>query len=271
MDLLTMVQTIWRHKLATIPVILFVLIGVVYVVGVKAPTYKTTSDYILVNPPAPPTAQQIAKDPALGRINTNNPYANWGDLQYVSSLLTATVTSNPVLGQLEKQGVDPRFTVGPDVTYPLGTPIVQVTGIGSSATAATRSAQLVGQDLGTQLDRLQADQGTDPRYFIKVQDLSPPAAPKEQLSSKLRTLIAVLAVGIILLFVAVSTMTAIEERRVRRAQPVPTSRHEDEFGLAAPTAKNGNGNGNGSPGLGAEAHDAAGMQQRMFTTRRRSL
>lgn len=234
MDLLTMVQTIWRHKLATIPVILIMMIGVVYVLKLKAPVYKTTSDYMLVNPPAPPTVDQIRRDPALGQINANNPYVNWGDLSFVSSLLTATATSNPVLGQLAKEGVDPQFTVGPDMSYPLGTPIVQVTGIGSSAAVAVRSAELVGQELSKQLDRLQAAQGTDPRYFIKVQELTPPGVPQEQLSGKLRTLIAVLAGGCILLFVAVSTMTALEERRARRAKPVSLPRPEDELPVSVP-------------------------------------
>ena len=45
MDLLSISRTVWRHKLATIPVLLIMLVGMAYVLGVKAPPlYGMTSE-----------------------------------------------------------------------------------------------------------------------------------------------------------------------------------------------------------------------------------
>jgi hypothetical protein len=41
----------------------------VYAVAVRDTVYETSSSFILINPPAPPTPENIARDPSLGRIN----------------------------------------------------------------------------------------------------------------------------------------------------------------------------------------------------------
>ena len=51
MDLISIFRAVWRHKLATIPVILFTCLGAFYVVAVKAPVYQA-SDKLRARLPA---------------------------------------------------------------------------------------------------------------------------------------------------------------------------------------------------------------------------
>ena len=56
MNLLLIARKIWRYRLVTLPVIALTLLGLFYVMAVKAPEYKVSSSYVLINPPPPPTA-----------------------------------------------------------------------------------------------------------------------------------------------------------------------------------------------------------------------
>ena len=60
MDLLMITRKIWRHRIVTLPVIVLTFLGMVYVVAIKSSEYWATSSYVLINPPAPPTAEEMA-------------------------------------------------------------------------------------------------------------------------------------------------------------------------------------------------------------------
>jgi hypothetical protein len=221
MDLVAIAQSIWRHKLATIPVILLTCLGVVYVGVLKPATYQADASYILLAPPAPPTSDQIAKQPALGHIDTSNAYLRFGDLSIVVDLLSQSLSTDAARQQLVSQGADPRFTVAPSVSYGTSAPIIQITGVGSSALAAIRSAQLVSRAASKTLYQLQRAQGTNPAYMIKTLVVSRPDRAQLQVSNKLRSVIAVLALGAILLFIVVSTMSGLMERWAsRKVRPI---------------------------------------------------
>jgi hypothetical protein len=139
---------------------------------------------------------------------------------------------------LAKQGVTGSYTVAPLITAYGNEPIVQITAKGPSPAAAKRSATLVGKAFNSQLANIQASQGTSKRYRVRTLELSRPDRAQQQTSSKLRDLIAVIAVGVILLFVVVSTMNAREERKrqrlsaqagVEEAEPVPVGVAEPEL------------------------------------------
>ncbi len=219
MDLVSIARTVWRHKLATLPVLILTFIGIVYVLVLKPPVYQATSSYILISPPGPPTADQVAKDPALGRVSSNNPYVAFGDLNVVAEVVTQAMGTDQIRSALVKEGVDPRYSVGPSTDLTTDAPILQVTGVGSTPAAAVRSATFVGVEIGDRLNRMQAAQGVDSRYWIKALQLTAPAHAQMQVSGKLRSLIAILAVGVILLFVVVSTMKGLAERRAVSSTP----------------------------------------------------
>jgi len=218
MDLISIAEILWRRKFITIPVIILTAMAAFYVVKVKPPVYQAQSSLLMV-PPSPPTAAQIAADPALGRINSNNPYINYGDLSVIADTLIDVVTDPANEQVLVAQGADPRYelTLSTDYGNP---PIIDITGIGRTPAIAIRSAQLVTKTAQQDLVTLQSSQGVNSLYMIKGTQLVTPAQASQSVSSKLRTLIAVLAMGILVLFAGVSLIEAVEKRRSQKARRV---------------------------------------------------
>lgn len=215
MDLLSIARTLWRHKFAAAPIIILTLAGAAYVTAVKPSVYQTTSSYILVAPPSAPTDIQIQRDPALGKINADNPYVRYGDLSVVVDILSQDMSTDAVKNALIAQGADGRYTVAASPTASAQAPIIQITAVGSSPAAALESANVVGKAMVGELNTMQAATHVDPSYYITPQQLGAPNPPQMQVSGKLRSLVAVLALGLILLFMAVSTAKALAERKSR--------------------------------------------------------
>ena len=217
MDLLSIVQAAWRHKIAAIPVMLLTALGVFYVIAIKAPVYQAPSSVLLVNPPGPPTAAQIAADPKLGNINTNNPYTNLGSLPVVADVVINLLTGDASQQALLAAGADPRYKIGlsPDAGSP---PIILITGVGSSPQEAIRTANLVAKAAKTELHHAQARQGVNDLYMIKTIELVRPHHAQLSASGKLRSLIAVLGLGGVLLFVVVSVSDVLDKRRLDKTR-----------------------------------------------------
>jgi hypothetical protein len=235
MSLLLIARKVWRYKLATLPILLFMLAGAFYVIAIKPPVYEASSTYILVNPPSPPTPDEIARDPSLGRIGADNPYTRYSDQSVVVQVLASRVGSDDARRALAERGADDGYTVAPSVEFGFTAPIVQITGTGSTPEAAVRTAKLVGLSLAQELDRMQQGRGVDPKYRIDVQQVVAPHEATLKASGKLRSLVAVFALGAILLFVAVSVADALTAMRREGAQP-----HSD-------------------PGLGGSVSNGAGL------------
>jgi hypothetical protein len=239
MALLLIAQKIWRYRLVTLPVIALTLLGLFYVIAVKAPEYKVSSSYVLINPPPPPTADEIARDPKLGSINPNNPYTRFSDQSVIVSLLSSSLSSDTARQELVKTGADPRYTVSPDLQLGYSSLVVEVTGMGSTPQGAMHTAELVGAALTRELDRIQASQGVDPHYMIKTQPVVAPDSPKLQISSRFRPLIGVLAIGAILLLLAVSAAEALETLRAELRERNRPKRDEKEESIESSPTNNG--------------------------------
>ena len=226
MDLISIVMTVWRHKLATIPIILLTALGSFYVIAVKAPTYEAESSLLLLLPPTGPTAAQVAKHPSLGKINPNNPYVTFGDLAVVADAVINVVTSDTAETALVRAGADPQYqlALSTDTDSP---PIIQITGIAPTPQEAILSANLVTTATENDLRQLQQSQGVNSFYMIKSTQLVSPNQASEALSGKLRTLIAVLGLGVLLLFIVISAAEVLGKRRPRRADR-PRSARADE-------------------------------------------
>ena len=137
MDLLLIARKIWRYRIVTLPVIALTLLGAFYVVVLKAPVYEASSSYILINPPSPPTPEEIAQKPALGRINPDNPYTRFSDQSVVVGLLSSILSNDVERRALTKQGADSRYTVAPvQSTYGYSSLMLGITGVGSSGPQA---------------------------------------------------------------------------------------------------------------------------------------
>jgi hypothetical protein len=215
MTLLAIARKVWRYKLATLPVLAFVLLGTFYVVAVKKPAYEASSTYILVSPPPTPTEDQIARDPRLAR-GTDNPYTRYSDQSVVVQLLTSRLSSDVARRELAKRGADPRYVVEPSAEFGFTAPLVQITGTGSTPAVAVRTAEVVGHAVSAELDGMQQARGVVPKYRIDAQEVVVPRDAKLKASGQLRSLVAVFALGGILLFIVVSVADALPPLRAER-------------------------------------------------------
>ena len=232
MDLLQILQKIWRYRIVTLPVLALTLLGAIYVVALKESEYSAASSYVLINPPAPPTAEEIAADPSLGRINSDNPFTRFTDQSVVMDLLASTLSNESARRALAQQGADNRYTVAPSSEFGFSSQLLDVTGVGSTPREAVRTAELVGAALTSELDRLQASRGVDARYMIETQRVVAPDHAEQRVSGKLRTLVGVFAMGAILLFVVISAAEALTTLRAERSkQGVPKDKQGSFEGL----------------------------------------
>ena len=216
MNLLLIVQKIWRYRLVTLPILLFVLIGAFYVVAIKDPVYEVSSSFILVNPPPPPTEEQILRDPELAEVDGDNPYTRYSDQSVVVQVLAARLNSETARNDLAKRGADRGYRVTSSAEFGLTAPIVEIIGTGSSPEKAVATANVVGADVTRELDQMQEERGVANDYKITTQPVVLPQDAALKASGKLRTLLALFALGVVLLFVAVSAAEAFDELRQRR-------------------------------------------------------
>jgi hypothetical protein len=224
LNLLSIVRKIWHYKLLTLPVVLLTLCAAVYVVAIKEPVYEATSSYILISPPAPPTEEDIARNPALGRINADNPYARFTEQAVVVEVLGSSMANESAQRALVQAGVDPRYEVRPASDFGFSSPIVKITAQGDRPAEAVRSAKLVGKAVTRELEDLQQAEGVDPQYWIRAHQVDLPDGAQLQASGQLRMLIGVLALGTVLLFVVVSVADALSIlRRERLGRVAPSA------------------------------------------------
>ena len=220
MDLLSIARKFWRYKLLTAPIVLLTLVGAAYVVAVKQPVYEAKSSFVLLNPPAPPTAEDIARDPSLAKINSDNPYTRFGDQSVVIQVLSSTMSGDSARRALVKAGADERYTVAPNAEFGYSSPIVEITAAGPSAQAAMRSATIIGEATTKELNRMQEAYRIDEHYRIKAIPVETPDEAKLQASGKLRSLVGVLGLGAVLLFIVVSVVDAFAALRVEQTRRV---------------------------------------------------
>ena len=258
MDLLRISRKFWRYRIVTLPIIALTLLGAFYVIAIKAPVYKVSSSYVLINPPPPPTADEIARNPALGRINSDNPYTRFSDQSVIVSLLSSSLSSDTARQQLVSQGADPRYTVAPDLQLGYSSLVVEVTGVGTTPEGAVKTAELVGAGLTSELDRVQASQGVDPQYMIHTQRVVAPDSPTQQVSSTLRPLVAVLAIGAILLLLAISAAEALDT--VRTEWNKRDGREGDSKGDSITGSATSNGHAGKGKGLPEKEDEGAPIE-----------
>jgi hypothetical protein len=208
MSLLLIVSKIWRYKLATLPILALALVGAFYEVALKKPIYDTASSYILVNPPAPPSPDEIARDPKLG-VGSNNPYTRFSDQSIVVQVLSARLDSPQARLRLQQQGADPRYRVAPDVSFGFTAPIVQITGTGTTPAEAVRTANVVGRALTRELAQMQQAHGVTQNYRITSQLLVGARQATLKASGNLRGVVAVFALGAVMLFLVISVLDAV--------------------------------------------------------------
>ena len=214
MDLLSIAQSLWRRKLIAIPILLLTGILAIYVVKVKPPTYKSTGSVLSRTRPEGPTPAQVAAHPSLKAASSYNTFVDYGDLTVIANTvmdLVGSATSQPALAQA---GVIPGYSLGLSSDYG-NPPIIDITGVGQFSHGRDHECQCACRYRGEgDLYLVQQSEGINPFYMVKNRWRMCDLLLRQKSSSgALRSLIAILAVGVILLFLVISVADALEKRR----------------------------------------------------------
>ncbi len=220
MDMLSIGRMLWKHKIITALVVLLTGSGAVYLAVVAPATYESSTTMLLVAPPNPPTVAEIEADPSLGEVNADNPYTRSYDPAIVINVV-ATVVNEENDEALTAAGAD-DYLVTQTARYGFGSPIVEVQATSDTPEGAEETAALVADAFRFELERLQQAEDVDPEYLIETRTVQPARTGEQRISGTLRALLAVAGLGLVVLFIAVSSAEALEtlraEKRARRLQ-----------------------------------------------------
>lgn len=223
-----MVLALWRHKVASFIVLVLMAAGAAFVVLVQPSQYESSATLLLVPPPRPPSAEQIAADPTLRNINTDNPFTRSYDPGIVINVVAGLVNSDSSKKALMRAGAVGHFAVAQTARYGFSSPVAEVAVRAKSPEQAQKTAEIVIGAFRTQLEKLQSDEGVDNRYFIATRLVSAAEPGTLRSSSKLRGLVGVGGLGVLALFTVVSTGDALA--RARGAEEQGKDRAADHRG-----------------------------------------
>lgn len=223
MDLLALFSSLRRHKVIVLIVLLLTVGGDLFIVLGIPPQYESQAQYVLISPPPLPTDTQIERNPNLGRLNTNNPYLRLPNPSVVVAVLAQRVAGDSVRAQLKAQGADKNYDIS--ATNAIGSGVViMITGTGQSAAQTSKTLDMVATRMKSELHDMQTVNGADDRYLYQALPINPPTDPMRKVTGPLRSLIAVTAAGVVLLFALISIAEAIGPRRTKRVTGVPRPR-----------------------------------------------
>lgn len=220
MDPVSVLRTLWRHRLLAGVVLALTVTGMAYVLVLSPRTYTSTATYALVNPKLPTTAE-LEADPALEALNSDNPYLRSSDNSLAAQVLVTVLGSDSTADALEAEGLSPRFAVERSAWSGQGL-LLSVTADAESADQSLATTQALGGMLVDTLRSIQTVNGADDRYLFTALEVQTPLRATEQVSDRLRALIMVGVGGFVLLFGAVSIARALESRR-SGGSPTPPS------------------------------------------------
>lgn len=216
MSIIAILETIWRHRLAALPVIVATLAGAAYVVALSGTTYEAKASFVLINPPAPPTPAQVERDRSLADVKADNPFTRFPDQSVVVDILARRVNSEEVRAQLVRAGADKSYEIVPSRRFGSSVPIVEVVGVGSTPKAAMTTRELVSARVQAELDAMQATEGVDPRFRFRALEVEASPEARARVSSKARSLVGVGAMGALATLAAVSLAEGVSTRRAAR-------------------------------------------------------
>jgi hypothetical protein len=214
MDPFALLRTAWRQRWFALPAIIIAIAAAVYVYVEGPRVYESTQSYALANPKVP-TEKEIDADPALLDLNSDNPYLRSSDPNLVANVVITRLNSQETSARLEAQGLSTDYTVTPGALG--GGLVVSITASGSTPGESLATVDWVGSLLEEYLHEVQTVNGADDRYLFTSIVVAAPSEPTEQFSSRLRTVIVVAAVGVALVFGAVSMGTWVTAGKRKRA------------------------------------------------------
>jgi hypothetical protein len=228
MDPLAVIRTIWRMKWFALPAIFLTIAAAagVYLYGPR--TYESSISYALVNPKIP-SEEDIKLDPALGELNSDNPYLRSSDPNLIANVVITRLNAPGTADYLKQRGLGTEFLAAPGAGG--AGLIVSITASGDTEVQSIATIHELGAMFEQNLRDVQSVNGADERFLFTSIVVAEPDRATEKLSSRIRTVIMVALAGVVLIFGAVSLGTWVESSRARRRQ-----RRSDEAD-AAPAAQ----------------------------------
>jgi uncharacterized protein involved in exopolysaccharide biosynthesis len=215
MDPMEVLRRLWQQRWFALPAVLIAVVASVLVFAYGPRDYESTASYAVVNPNIP-TNEQITADPALGKLNSNNPYLRSPDPSLVASVVMTQLNAPSTQDFLKSKGLGTTYTVAPDVS---GSGfIATITGTGGTPAQSIATTKELGSMFISNLHQVQTVNGADDRYLYTALLVAAPDRATEKISSRLRTVVIVAVVGIILIFGSVSLGSALSARSRRRKQ-----------------------------------------------------
>jgi hypothetical protein len=234
MDLASILALLHRYKWVSLPILLLTALALGYVGLVRAPVYESSAQILLLNPPTQATKQQQATVPGLKKTDPFNSFATYGSLQVVANAMIEYVSSPAAAPELAAAHVGRQFKIALSTDYG-DPPLIDITGEGVSRAAAIDSAKGVTAALQNELAAMQRKSGVAPFYMITTQTIVPSITATPSNSGKVRSMVAVAALGILVLFIAISAADAAKRRR----RPVPPQADVQETAVSPVPEENG--------------------------------
>ncbi|MET7822408.1 Wzz/FepE/Etk N-terminal domain-containing protein [Micromonospora zamorensis] len=218
MDLLALFTTVRRHKLIVLAVLLVLIAGNAFVAFGIPPRYESQAQYVLIAPPPQPTEAAIERDPGLLKVNANNPYLRLPNPSVVVDVLSQRVSGNMIRQQLINEGADEDYTISSTNAIGSGL-VINVVGTGSSPDSAAKTLDLVSKSMEKELYDMQKVDGADDKYLFQALPINPPTDPTRKVTGTIRSMIAVSAACLVLLFGLISIAEAVGPRRTKQVVP----------------------------------------------------
>lgn len=234
MDPVSVLRTLWRHRLLAGVVLVLTVAAMAYVLVLSPRTYASTATYALVNPKLPTTAE-LEADPALAALNSDNPYLRSSDNSLAAQVLVTVLNGDETAEALAAQGLSTQFAVERSAWSGQGL-LLSVTADAPTADGSLATTTALGDRLVDTLRGMQTINGADDRYLFTALEVQTPGKAVEQISDRLRAVIMVAVGGIVLLFGAISIARAVDGRRAGRQGGPGAAASSPRLPLAAPSA-----------------------------------
>lgn len=214
MDPISVLRTLWQHRLIAVSVLLLTAFAGAYVFFFSARSFESTAMYALVNPQVP-TAIQLERDPALEQLNSDNPYLRSSDSSLAAQVLVSKLSSDDTADALKARDLSTEFEVSRAEWSGQGL-VITITSDAETPAISIATTQALAEMLVTELHDMQTINGADERYLYTALEVQAADRAKELISNRLRALIIVGVGGFVLLFAAVSVARAVDSAREAR-------------------------------------------------------
>lgn len=222
MDPLAVLKTLWTYKFWVLPVLIITIASGVYVYQFGPRSYESSMSVAVVNPTMP-SERELEKNPALAKLNKDNPYLRSSDPSLITDVMVTQLKSASTAAEIEAAGLGPEYSVGQGVNS--NGFVIDISGVASTPENAVATAVALGKHLEKNLYDAQKINGADDMYLFTSLTVVAPEKPTEQFSSRLRSVIVVFIGGAVLMLTSVSLGVAFRKARLRKQARKSASKH----------------------------------------------